>query len=214
MRRLNPLGAVPVEMWTTRPRCPQSHSQNKSRRSGHVMCYQTGQLNSLSRRKPAVRDDGPENNRGQGRVPDGKGRRRHPAAHRGTAPAAGYVTADSTHDWRGLTGRGRQDRGRRRRWWRRRQGEAVRLAPSSYAGLAHLAEHVGGRMRSSSPSRRWSSTGHSILKISNTVSTKWRVKPLGPRLETVSSNDTRSLVLNAPRYRSASHNHNFKSLKR
>jgi hypothetical protein len=48
MRRLNRLGGLPVEMWTTRPRCPQSHRQNKSRRSGHMMCYQTGQLNSLS----------------------------------------------------------------------------------------------------------------------------------------------------------------------
>ena len=39
-RRLNPLGGKPVEMWTTPTRCPQSHRQNKSRRSGHMLCYQ------------------------------------------------------------------------------------------------------------------------------------------------------------------------------
>jgi hypothetical protein len=38
-RRLNPLGGEPVKMWTTPPRCPQSHRQNKSRRSGHMLCH-------------------------------------------------------------------------------------------------------------------------------------------------------------------------------
>ena len=40
IRRLNPLGGEPVEMWTRHPPCPQSHRQNKTRRSGHLMCYQ------------------------------------------------------------------------------------------------------------------------------------------------------------------------------
>ena len=39
-RRLNPLGGVPVEMWTTPRRCPQSQQENRTRRSGHFMCYQ------------------------------------------------------------------------------------------------------------------------------------------------------------------------------
>ncbi|HXE25203.1 MAG TPA: hypothetical protein VN637_09975, partial [Roseiarcus sp.] len=37
--RLNPLGGAPVEMWTTHasPTVPQ---ENKTGRSGHLMCYQ------------------------------------------------------------------------------------------------------------------------------------------------------------------------------
>jgi hypothetical protein len=38
----------------------------------------------------AVRDDGPENNRGQEDVPDDRGRRRHPAIDRETSAAAIY----------------------------------------------------------------------------------------------------------------------------
>jgi hypothetical protein len=36
---------------------------------------------------------GPKTTAGKGVFPDGKGRRRHPAAHRGTAAAAGHVNA-------------------------------------------------------------------------------------------------------------------------
>ncbi len=39
-RRLNPLGGAPVGLWATQTRCPQSHRKNRSRRSGHLMCYQ------------------------------------------------------------------------------------------------------------------------------------------------------------------------------
>jgi|SRR5271165_1076208 len=51
------------------------------------------EANDWSRRKAAVRYDGPENNRGQGRDPDGKDRRRHISAHRRTAAAAGHVNS-------------------------------------------------------------------------------------------------------------------------
>ncbi len=37
---LTPLRGAPVEMWTTLPRCPQAHKEKRTRRSGHLMCYQ------------------------------------------------------------------------------------------------------------------------------------------------------------------------------
>ena len=51
------------------------------------------EIDELGARQWRLRDDGPENNRGQGRVPDGKGRRRHPSAPRGTAVAACHVNS-------------------------------------------------------------------------------------------------------------------------
>ena len=90
-RSSNPHRARPTKQRPSSPRFPPYEAFKRRPRAKPRAPAKGRRPKPFS--KAAVRDDGPANNCGQGRVPDGKGRRRHPAAHHGTAAAVGQVNS-------------------------------------------------------------------------------------------------------------------------
>jgi hypothetical protein len=65
-------GLTPVKVWATLTRCRPSHTRSKSRRSGHLMCHQIGQLNSLSTAGVRLQQNRGEHLAGSRQIEDGK----------------------------------------------------------------------------------------------------------------------------------------------